>query len=280
MRETKEEVFPRETAAKSRERDAVHTFVVDKAAIDPAVVDRHVVSITDPFSPAAEQYKRLKARVISATSKDCKNTIMVTSADMSEGKTLTAINLAVTLAKEIDYTVLLVDADLRHPSIPKYLGIEANKGLSNYLKGEAPISDLLVKTGIGKLMFLPAGEVQQDATELLSSEKMRMLVHELKARYKDRYVIFDSSPLLVTADPISLGRSMDSVLLVVQEGRTSQEDVMRALSLTKGWNILGTVFNNVPVVRIKSRYSYYYRDGNKVEKKISQSGKDGTVAIG
>jgi protein-tyrosine kinase len=260
MREAKKEVVHEERGA-SGGQVALHTFEVGKAVIDPAVVDRHVVCITEPHSLATEQYKKLRARIFRATAKEFHNTIMVTSSDVAEGKSLTAINLAVALSSELDYTVLLVDADLRKPSIHKYLGIEQRKGLSNYLKGEVSLADVLVKTGIGKLVFLPSGDPQENATELLSSERMKMLVHELKSRYKDRYIIFDTSPLLVTADPISLGGLMDSVLFVIQEGRTSQKAVMQALSLTKGWNILGAVFNNVPENLIKNRYSHYYKYG-------------------
>jgi receptor protein-tyrosine kinase/non-specific protein-tyrosine kinase len=98
-----------------------------------------------------------------------------------------------------------------------------------------------------------------------------MLINEIKSRYKDRYIIFDSSPLLATADPISLGGLMDGVLLVIQEGRVSQGAVSQALSLTKGWNMLGVVFNNASESNAtKSRYSYY-RYGKKSEQKKSET---------
>ena len=262
MREAKREVLPEEGAA-SGDQGVLHKFEVGKAVIDPTIVDRHVVCITEPYSLATEQFKKLRARILRATAKEFHNTIMVTSSDVGEGKSLTAVNLAVALSGEFDYTVLLVDADLRKPSIHNYLGLEQRKGLSNYLKGEVALADVLVKTGIGKLVLLPSGDPQENATELLSSERMKMLIHELKSRYKDRYIIFDTSPLLVTADPISLGGLMDNVLFVIQEGRTSQKAVMQALSLTKGWNILGAVFNNVPQNLMKNKYSHYYSYGNQ-----------------
>ena len=262
MREAKKEVVPEENGA-SGDQVVLHKFEVGKGVIDPAAVDKHVVCITEPYSLATEQYKKLRARILRATANEFHNTIMVTSSDVSEGKSLTAVNLAVALSSEFDYTVLLVDADLRKPSIHNYFGIEQRKGLSNYLKGEVPLSDVLVKTGIGKLVLLPSGDPQENASELLSSERMKMLVHELKSRYKDRYIIFDSPPLLVTADPISIGGLMDSVLFVIQEGRTSQKAVIQALSLTKGWNILGAVFNNVPENIMTNKYLHYYSYGNQ-----------------
>ena len=262
MREAKKEVMPEESAASGNEV-VLHKFKVGKGVIDPAKVDKHAVCITEPYSLATEQYKKLRARILRATANEFHNTIMVTSADVEEGKSLTAVNLAVVLSSEIDYTVLLVDADLRNPSIHKYFGIEQRKGLSNYLKGEVSLSDVLVKTGIGKLVLLPSGDVQENAAELLSSERMKMLVKELKSRYKDRYIIFDSPPLLVTADPISIGGLMDNVLFVIQEGRTSQKAVLQAFSLTKGWNILGAVFNNVHENLMKNKYLHYYSYGNQ-----------------
>ena len=280
MRETKDAVIPRETETSVSCQAAPHKFRIGELAINRSRVDRHVVSITDPFSSAAEQYKRLRARLLRATAKEAHTAIMVTSAEMDEGKSLTAINLAVALAQEIDHTVLLVDADLRNPSIHTYIGMEQGKGLSEYLKDEVVLSDVLVNTGIGKLVFLPAGQPPDNAAELLSSEKMRMLVHEMKSRYDDRYIIFDSSPLLATAEPISLGSFMDGVLLVIREGRTSQTAVGQALSLTKGWNMLGVVLNSVSDSVISSRYSHYYhRYGHKAEREKAEKGGGGPVDV-
>jgi len=272
LREMATEVLP-EATAPSPVRIAPHIFDAGETSLDTAKVDRHVVSITDPHSAAAEQYKRLKARILSATAKSLQNVIMITSSDVSEGKSLTAVNLAAALANEIDYTVLLVDADLRNPTVHKYLGIDQKRGLSEYLQGKVKLSEVLVKTGIGRLVVLPAGEPPENASELLSSERMKMLMKELKLRYEDRYIIFDTSPLLVTADPLALGSAVDGVLLVVQEGRTSQKAAKQALSLMKGWNVLGVVFNNVSEYLSKNKYAYYYRYGKKTEQ--NKSGKIG-----
>ena len=272
LREMATEVLP-EATAPSPVRIAPHVFDAGETSLDTAKVDRHVVSITDPHSAAAEQYKRLKARILGATAKSLQNVIMITSSDVSEGKSLTAVNLAAALANEIDYTVLLVDADLRNPTVHKYLGIDQKRGLSEYLQGKVKLSEVLVKTGFGRLVVLPAGEPPENASELLSSERMKMLMKELKLRYEDRYIIFDTSPLLVTADPLALGSAVDGVLLVVQEGRTSQKAAKQALSLMKGWNVLGVVFNNVSEYLSKNKYAYYYRYGKKTEQ--NKSGKIG-----
>jgi exopolysaccharide/PEP-CTERM locus tyrosine autokinase len=183
---------------------------------------------------------------------------LVTSASAGEGKTITAINLAISIASEIDYTVLLVDTDLKRPSIHKYLGIETEYGLSDCLTGKAELSDVMIKTGIGKLVFLPAGNATENAAELLSSERMKMLVNEMKHRYKDRYIIFDSSPLLLTSDAIPLSNYIDGVLLVIQASRTTPKDASLAVSQIKGSNILGVVFNNVPKYLAANLYPYYH----------------------
>jgi protein-tyrosine kinase len=233
-------------------------FEVGVSAVNIDNVDTHIVCVTDPNSVTAEQYKKLRARVLQATAKNFHNTIMVTSADMGEGKTITATNLAVAVANEIDYTVLLVDTDFKHPSVHKYLGFETPQGLSDCLAGKAELSQVMIKTGIGKLVLLPAGSALENATELLSSEKMKKLVNEMKYRYKDRYVIFDSAPILVTADSIPLSSYVDGVLLVIQAARSTPKAVSQAISQIKSSNILGVVFNDIPRYLAKNLYPYYY----------------------
>jgi protein-tyrosine kinase len=260
MRESTKEAVPEEITT-SDNQVTLPRFEVGESVLDTAVINRHIVCISEPSSSAAEQYKRLRARILQATAKDFLNTIMVTSSDIGEGKTITAINLAVAIANEIDYTVLLVDADLRGASVHKYLGIKSKYGLSDYLTGKTDLSDVLIKTGIGKLVVLPAGNPPENPAELLSSDKMKRLVNEIKLRYKDRYVIFDSSPVLVTADSLSLGIYMDGIVFVVQAARTSQKAVEQAISLMKGCNIFGIVFNDVPQYLAKNLYPYYYPYG-------------------
>ena len=244
-------------------RDVFKGFELGETLINTDVVDKHIICLKDPHSLVAEQYKKLRARILKTTSADFLNTIMVTSPDVGEGKTITAINLAIALANEIDYTVLLVDADLKNPSIHKYLGVEPKCGLSDYLVGKAKLPDILVKTGIGKLVLLPAGNSLENTAEALSSERMRRLVQEIKRKYNDRYVIFDSAPILVAADSIPLSSYMDGIIFVVQAARTSPKAAKQALSLLKDCRILGAVFNNVPRYLTTNIYPYYYHYGNR-----------------
>ncbi len=240
-----------------------HKFEITQSIITKEKVDEHLVSITDENSSIAEQYKKLKANILKATEKEFLNTLLITSPEIGEGKTLSAINLAVTMAKDIDYSVLLVDTDLRHPAIHRYLGLKVKHGLTEYLMGKVEIPDILIKTGIGKLVFLPAGNSTENSSELLSSERMKKLIKEMKYRYNDRYIIFDSAPLLITSDTISLSRLVDSVLIVMQAAHTTLKTAEKALSLIKGSNILGVIFNNVPSEFAKHLYPYYYNYGKE-----------------
>lgn len=229
--------------------------------------NQYLVTINQPDSPIVEEYRRLKSMLLRETKADFLNTIMITSSVAGEGKSLTAINLAVTLAQEIDHSILLVDADLRKPMVTEYLGIKYKYGLSDYLTRNIDVSEILIKTGIGNLMILPAGRTVDNPVELLSSEKMKALVKELKQRYMDRYVIIDSPPILSCAEGIAIGSYVDGVIFVVQEGNTQKKSVEDALNMIKDLNLLGVVFNNVSELNLEGHYSHYYykykRDGKK-----------------
>lgn len=245
-------------------QDTLPKFDEGAGIVDPAKVNKHITCVTEPYCLAAEQYKRIRAGILKNTSKNFLNTIMITSSQSGEGKTITAINLAVTMAKDIDHTVLLVDADLRNPSVHSYLGITPKKGLSDYLSGNASLSDVIFRTGIGKLVVLPAGEPPHNPSELLSSEKMRALITELKHRYKDRYVLFDTPPLLSASESLSLARNVDGVVFVVQAAHTSPKVAARAALLMKDFPVLGVVLNKVPpyLARLNQpSYNYYGRQG-------------------
>lgn len=243
--------------------------------IDTAVVElkevnnAHIVTISQPDSQVAEEYRRLKSMVLRETKADFLNTIMVTSSIDSEGKTLTAINLAVSLAQEIDHSILLVDADLRKPMIHEYLGIKYKYGLSDYLTGDIDVSEILIKTGIGKLTILPAGRRVENPVELISSKRMKSLIKELKQRYMDRYIIIDTPPILSFAEGISIGSYVDGIIFVVQQGRAQKKTIENSLNVIKGLNILGVVFNNSISANLEGHYSYYYN--------YQKKGKDETA---
>ena len=227
------------------------------------VNNHHIVTFNEPNSPVSEEYRRLKSMLIRDTKQDFLNTIMITSSVDSEGKTLTAINLAIALGQELDHSILLIDADMRKPMIHKYLGIDYKYGLADCLRDDMDISDALIKTGIGNLVLLPAGKPVSNPVELLSSEKMKSLLKEVKHRYSDRYVIIDTPPILPFADALVLGELIDAVLFVIKEGRAQKKLIDNAMALIQKLNVLGVVFNAVRQENLDGHYSSYYGRNNR-----------------
>lgn len=212
----------------------------------------------DEKTVVVEEFNKLRSTVIALTKGEhFLNTIMITSTASEEGKSMTALNLAISLAKEQDHTVLLVDTDLRRPSIHKYLDIEPEVGLVHCLRDDLPIEKALIKTGVGKLVVLPAGEAVTDPLDMLSSIRMKEIVMELKERYPERYVIFDTPPAKPFADAGVLSAFLDATLLVVREGKANQEDVIKIVEEFKEHNLLGVVYNDAHVFMKKSHYDYY-----------------------
>ena len=204
---------------------------------------RRVMAAYDK-GPFVDAFKILRTQVMHRLRENDWNVLGVTSPGHGEGKTLTAVNLAVSLAMETTQTVLLVDANLRHPSVHEVFGLDDCPGLADYLLDNQPLEDLLVHPGIGRFVLLPGGRAISNSTEILTSPKMLALVEELKHRYPSRIVIFDLPPLLHTADVLAFSPYTDALLLVVEEGKTTAEEVQRALSLVKNSRpVLGTVLN-------------------------------------
>ena len=204
---------------------------------------RRVMAAYDK-GPFVDAFKILRTQVMQRLREHDWNVLGVTSPGHGEGKTLTAVNLAVSLAMETAQTVLLVDANLRNPSVHEVFGLDDYPGLTEYLLDNELLEDLLVHPGIGRFVLLPGGRAISNSTEILTSPKMLALVEELKHRYPARIVIFDLPPLLHTADVIAFSPSTDALLLVVEEGKTTAEEVQRALSLVKNSRpVLGTVLN-------------------------------------
>lgn len=219
------------------------------------VAEETLVVINAPLSPMAEEYRKLKEALVKMTKREhFENLIAVTSATAGEGKSMTAVNLAASLACEFDHTVLLVDADLRRPSVHRYLGLGSHKGLSDCLLEGLDIGEFLIKTDIGKLSVLPGGTPMPNPAELFSSETMRALFREMKARYADRYIIIDTPPVLPFAETRSIAGFVDGVVLVVKEGGPSLEQVQTAIDALDN-KVLGLVYNGTQMLE---RSSYYY----------------------
>ena len=219
-----------------------------------------LATINDPHSPISEQYRKLKSTLVRMTNEDrFRNLLMVASAVSGEGKSMSAINLAISMAQEFDLTVLLIDADLRRPSIQNYLGLEASAGLSDCLLDDVDLADVIVRTDIGKLSIIPAGREVSNPLELFSSKKMQELMAEIKHRYNDRYVIIDTPPLLPFAETRTLGHLMDGIIFVIQEGLVPKASIQEAIEALKGCPILGVLLNNSTSFTQESHgYGGYY----------------------
>lgn len=208
------------------------------------ILREHRVMLTNKYGPFIDAYKILRTQVTQRLRENGWNVVGVTSPGHGEGKTLTAVNLAVSLAMETTQTVLLVDSDLQDPTVHQVFGLKNCPGLADYLLDDQPVEDLLIHPGIGRFVLLPGGRALSNSTEILTSPKMLALVEELKHRYPSRVVVFDLPPLLHTADVLAFSPYTDALLMVVEEGKTTGEELKRALALIKGSRpVLGTVLN-------------------------------------
>jgi exopolysaccharide/PEP-CTERM locus tyrosine autokinase len=168
---------------------------------------------------------------------------MVTSSYPGEGKTYVSANLAVSIALGINEHVLLIDCDLRNPNIHKVLGYSNNEGLHEYLTGEKQLPDLIIRSGIEKLSLLCAGGPSRNASELLSSAKMKTFLQEVRDRYHDRFVIIDATPTQVTSEPNVLSNIVDGIVFVVMAERAPRAAVRKSIDLMGRDKTLGVVFN-------------------------------------
>ena len=189
------------------------------------------------------------------------NLIMVTSALPGEGKSFTAVNLAISIAMELDNTVMLVDADVARPSVLTMLGLPPTEGLLDVVKKDSlDISQVLLHTNIEKLSILPSGTPHPRATELLASEAMIRLLEDMSNRYPDRIIVFDSPPLLLTTEARALATHMGQIVVVVQSGETTQAAVREAVSTIESCPLKMMVLNKA-TQSASERYGYGYAYG-------------------
>lgn len=218
-----------------------HTRVVEVAT--EGLREKRIITDLDQ-NTFTDAYRILRTQVLQRLREKNWNSLAVTSPGMNEGKTLTAINLAISMAMEINHTVLLVDADLRQPAVHTYFDFDVEYGLSDYLVDDKPISKLLIHpANFPRLVILPGGKPLDNSAELLNSPKMVRLVEELKSRYPSRIVLFDLPPLLSAADALAFAPYVDAALLVVEEGKTQVDEAKRAIGLLGSTSVIGTVLN-------------------------------------
>ena len=211
--------------------------------LDPLILAKNRSLLCLDNAMEAEAYGVLRTQVLQRTRDSFSSTVMVTSALPGEGKTLTAINLAFSIARDFQHTVMLVDGDLKKQNIHKYLGCAGERGLIDYLTGSTPVSELVTWPGTEKMTFISGGRLVQESAEILGSRRMQELIPSMKGRYPDRYIIIDAPPILTGADVLTLAPQIDKIIVVVQAGKTSMDDVKKALQYLPKEKILGLVLN-------------------------------------
>lgn len=223
-------------------------------SVSPRVLKKNRVVAGLAKEPESDLYRILRTQVLQRLAAHNGRTLGICGANSEEGKTLTAINLAVSLALDVKHTVLLVDLDLRRSKMLEYFGLDANAGLVDYLSGTANFPECLINPGIDRLVLLPAGRATAHSSESLSKPAMIQLAQELKNRYPDRLILYDLPPLLSSDDSLAFLPHLDAVLMVVREGNTAAGEVQRAMHLLKDYDLIGTVLNGSAE---ENAYPYY-----------------------
>lgn len=216
-------------------------------------IDPNLVSVVNPQSMETEIFKVLRGKILFPASGKPPRSIMVTSAVPGEGKSFVSSNLAVNMAQNIEDHVLLMDCDLRRPTIHRMFGLGRVKGLSDHLANGNKIAELLIKTGLGKLSIFPSGTPPHNPSEVLSSAKMASLLEELKSRYDDRFIIIESPPPMLAPETSAIAKQVDAIIVVIRFGSTPMDAVEELIDTLGKEKIIGAVIN-----RFDARPSRYY----------------------
>lgn len=228
-----------------------------KTSIDSSDIDPSVVAYFDPNSNISEQYRSLRTNILLNNSSRPLKTMVVCSSLEGEGKTTTAVNLAITMTGDLEKSILLVDCDLRAGTIHQLLSVKPSVGLSDVLAGAAEPELALYQTKVNNLTVLPRGEIPSNPSELLSSRKMRVLLEELKSKFD--YIILDSPPIIPLTDACVISSQVDGVIFVVQAHRTPRRLVKQAQNMLVHVHakIMGLVFTQMEVSERADRYGYH-----------------------
>lgn len=193
--------------------------------------------------PLADIYRILRTQVLKRLGAEGLSTLAICSANSGDGKTVIAANLAMSIAMDVNQTVLVVDLDLRRPHLAATLGLNPEFGIDDFLQDRVDLASCLINPGVDRLVVLPARESIEQTSEILASPKMSGLAYELKNRYPDRLVIYDMPPVLATDDCLAFLPCVDAALFVVAEGETPKSDIERAMYLMREHPLVGTVLN-------------------------------------
>lgn len=208
-------------------------------------LSKQLVTLWEPYSLASEQYRKLRTHILDASRNNAQRVFLISSAICGEGKTLAAVNLAISLGSGLHETALLIDADLRNPNVSHMLGLKKDtRGLAEYLTYGGNLADCITRTSIPKLSVITSGLPPENPFELLNSKYMSDLIREVKQRYDNRYIIMDSPPLIPVTDSIALSSLVDGIIIVIKASSTQREIVSDAISkIENKEKILGLVLN-------------------------------------
>jgi capsular exopolysaccharide synthesis family protein len=211
--------------------------------VAPEVLRRNRVISGTGDAGVVDAYRMLRTQVLQQMQAHGWKSLAITSPGPSEGKTLTAVNLALSLAMEVNHTVLLVDLDLRRPTVHRLFGYEPESGVADYLFSDMPMSKVLFTPSVERLVVLPGNTRWDNSSEMLSMPRTREMVEEITRRYPERIVLFDLPPVLMVDDALAFAPFVDAFLLIVEEGETAKPALAQARELLKNANLLGTVLN-------------------------------------
>lgn len=217
-------------------------------------LDDHRVLTAQSRAEVVAGYKVLRTQILQRMVTQGWNTLGITSTAAGQGKTLTAINLAISLARDEQRTVLLGDFDMYRPRVHEYLSYSPTLSIGDYFQHEIPLEQILFNPGIDRLVILPGKEPIPHSSEVLASLKMVRLVREMKTRYASRFIVFDLPPVLSGDDVLAFAPQIDAFLIVIEDCGTEKDELTQTVELLKGSTILGTVLNkSSEMVR-----AYYY----------------------
>ena len=214
-------------------------------AVSQEVRERNRLVAAIPNHPLLDSYRMLRTRILQEMDANGWKVIAVTSPATGSGKTLTAINLAISIARDLSHTALLIDGDLRRPSVAEFFEYKPEYGLNDHLFNNVPLSQCMFRPDMDRLTVLPVSQSVSESAEVLASAKTRDTMREIRNRYDDRIIVVDIAPVLSVDDALASAPNIDCILMVAEAGETRREDLSEALELLQAKPIIGTVLNKV-----------------------------------
>lgn len=220
--------------------------------------DERLIAVNDSFSEVAENFRRIRTHILHPATGKPPKSILITSASPQEGKSFVCANLGIILAQGVENHALLVDCDLRRPSLASIFGLPNDRGVSDHLLEGTELEHLIVRTSLQKLSLIPSGKPPVNPAEILGSQKMVDMIQEVVNRYQDRFVVFDSAPMLAASETVVIAKQVDAVVLVVRWGGAARQQVLQLVEAIDRQKIIGVVFNAFQMSELESKVSGHY----------------------